>query len=294
MTATLLLLMRCAYRLPLPAMRAAGSLLSLVLWLLAGERRRVGAANLAACMPNLTDTQRSVLLKQTFRLFAQGLVDRAWLWHAPAARLRRLIRLSGTEHLRAAAGKPVVLLAPHFVGLDAAWMRLTLDCRMATMYANQKNEAFNQALIAGRCRFNDPILLSRQAGIREAFRAIRTGLPFYFLPDMDFGPRDAMFIPFFGIPAATVTSVSRIARLSGAMVLPCVATLTGNGYEVVVHPPWTDYPGASIETDTRRMNAFVEEQVRIAPAQYHWLHKRFKTRPPGAPPFYRNDTIPAK
>lgn len=286
MTAFLLALMRIAYPLPLPALRIAGSLLGRLLHLFARERRRIADINIGSCMPELDGAARDALIRQTFRLFGQGFVDRAILWHAPADRLRRIIHVFGEEHLAANAGRPVILLAPHFVGLDAAWVRLTLDRRMATIYANQKNPAFNRALIAGRSRFNDPVLLSRQEGVREAFRALRSGLPLYYLPDMDFGARDAIFVPFFGIAAATVTAVPRIATLSGAVTIPCVTSLTPKGYEVVLHPPWQDYPCGDIETDTRRMNAFIEIQVRQAPAQYHWLHKRFKTRPPGEPSLY--------
>jgi len=286
MTALLLALMRLAHPLPLGALRLAGTVLGWVLHGLARERRHIAEANIRACMPELDASGCDDLIRQTFRLFGQGFIDRAVLWHAPPDRLRQMISVRGAEHLAACAGRPVILLAPHFVGLDAAWVRLTLDARMATMYANQKNPAFNQALIAGRSRFNDPVLLSRQDGVREAFRAMRSGLPLYYLPDMDFGARDAIFVPFFGVPAATVTAVSRIAGLAGAAVLPCVTTLTPAGYEVVIHPPWQDYPCGDIEADTRRMNAFIEQQVRAAPAQYHWLHKRFKTRPPGAASLY--------
>ena len=286
MTAFLLALMRIAYPLPLPALRIVGSLLGRLLYLFARERRHIADINIGSCMPELDRAARDALIRQTFQLFGQGFVDRAILWHAPADRLRRIIHVSGEEHLAANAGRPVILLAPHFVGLDAAWARLTLGRRMATMYANQKNPAFNHALIAGRSRFNDPVLLSRQEGVRGAFRAMRSGLPLYYLPDMDFGARDAIFVPFFGIAAATVTAVPRIASLAGAVIIPCVTRLTPQGYEVVLHPPWQDYPCGDIETDTRRMNAFIEMQVRQAPAQYHWLHKRFKTRPPGVASLY--------
>ncbi len=286
MTALLLALMQIAHPLPLPALRAAGSLLGRVLHLFARERRHIADINIRACMPELGDAGRAALIRQTFQLFGQGFIDRAILWHAPAERLRRMIRVRGEEHLAANSGRPVILLAPHFVGLDAAWVRLTLDRRMATMYANQKNADFNRALIAGRSRFNDPVLLSRQDGVREAFRAMRSGLPLYYLPDMDFGARDAIFVPFFGVSAATVTAVPRIASLAGAATIPCTTSLTPEGYEVVIHPPWQDYPCGDIETDTRRMNAFIEAQVRLAPSQYHWLHKRFKTRPPGEPSLY--------
>ncbi|MBL8386346.1 MAG: lipid A biosynthesis acyltransferase [Burkholderiales bacterium] len=281
-----LALLRAAHRLPLPLLRAIGAALGMLLFAAAGERRRVAQANLAACLPALDRAARARLVAAAFRHFAQGLVDRAVLWHAAPERVRALVAVEGEEHLDRAAGRPVILLAPHFVGLDAAWTRLTMDRRMATTYARQKDRAFDAALAAGRARFNAPVLLSRQDGARAALRALRAGLPYYLLPDMDLGARDAVFAPFFGVPAATVTTVSRLARLTGAAVLPCVATLTPSGYRVVIHPAWTGFPGAGVEEDTRRMNAFIEDRVREAPAQYHWLHKRFKTRPPGAAPIY--------
>jgi KDO2-lipid IV(A) lauroyltransferase len=285
-TRLLLFAMGLAHRLPQRWLRLAGAALGHLLYALAGSRRRVADANLRACFPGLDAAGRRQLVRETFVLFAQGFVDRAVLWRGSAARIRAMVRLSGAEHLDALKGSPVILLAPHFVGLDAAWSRLTQDRRMATIYANQKNAAFNAALLAGRGRFGEPVLLSRQDGVREAFRALRQGLPFYFLPDMDFGPRDATFVPFFGVPAATVTAVSRLARLSGARILPCVTRLTDIGYEVTIASPWEGFPGADVETDTLRVNAFIEEQVRLMPAQYHWLHKRFKTRPPGLPGLY--------
>ena len=125
--------------------------------------------------------------------------------------------------------------------------------------------------------------------MRAALRPIREGVPFYFLPDMDLGPRDALFVPFFGVPAATVTSVSRLARIARAKVVPCVTTLARDGYVVRLYPAWEDFPSGDLEADTRRMNAFIEERVLEMPAQYLWTHKRFKTRPPGEPDFYGRD-----
>ena len=184
------------------------------------------------------------------------------------------------------SGRPVILLAPHFVGLDAAWSIPTLDRRMLSIYARQKNRLFDAALRAGRMRFNDPVLLSRQDGVRAALRELAKCLPFYYLPDMDFGPRDAVFVPFFGIPAATVTAVSRRARLAGTSVLPVVKRMTDAGYEVTIEAPWEAFPGESDTEDARRLNAWIEAKVRENLEQYHWLHKRFKTRPPGEAPVY--------
>ena len=286
MTSLALLLMRALHWLPLPLLRALGAALGTLLWLFARERRRVAHTNLALCFPKMDKAQRSALVRATFRAFSQSVIDRAILWHAAPARLRALVQLAGEAHLERLAGRPVILLAPHFAGLDAAWARLTLDRRLASIYARQKNAAFNTALKAGRSRFNDPLLLSRQSGMRTILRELSNGLPLYTLPDLDLGARDAVFAPFFGVPAATITAVSRLARLANAAVLPVVTHMTPHGYEVTIHAPWEHFPGASDEADARRMNAFIEDEVRANIAQYHWLHKRFKTRPPGEARLY--------
>ncbi|MFN0162476.1 MAG: lipid A biosynthesis acyltransferase [Burkholderiales bacterium] len=287
MSALLLKLLGLGRFLPVPLLRLAGAALGSLFYLTARERRAVAHANLAACFPALSDARRSALVRAVFRAFARSVLDRAVLWHGSADRVRRFVQIDGREHLDALTGRPVILLAPHFAGLDAGGIRITADWRIVSIYSRQKDAAFDAALLAGRSRFNAPMLLTRQAGVRSALRGLSMGLPFYYLPDMDFGARDAVFVPFFGVPAATVTALSRLARLSGASVLPCVTRMTADGYRTTIQPAWRDFPGPSLEEDARRINAFIEAEVREMPEQYHWLHKRFKTRPPGAPPFYK-------
>ena len=140
----------------------------------------------------------------------------------------------------------------------------------------------------GRRRFGAHKLVSRQEGIRAVIAGMREGLPFYYLPDQDYGPRDALFVPFFGIQTATVPGLSRIARLVGAKVLPCVTSMqpAGEGYLLRIEPPWENFPTEDIAADTRRMNEYIERKVLEMPEQYLWMHKRFKTRPPGEARFY--------
>jgi Kdo2-lipid IVA lauroyltransferase/acyltransferase len=175
----------------------------------------------------------------------------------------------------------VILLVPHFVGLDMGWTRLCLEYDMSGIYANQKNLLFNAALYRGRARFGKSVMLSRQEGTRKGLKAMKAGMPFFYLPDMDFGERDTIFVPFFGFPAATITGLSRLSRLAGATVVPVIAHMEADGYLIEIGEAWADFPGESIEADTRRMNAFIEAEVLKMPEQYFWLHKRFKTRPPG-------------
>jgi KDO2-lipid IV(A) lauroyltransferase len=283
-----LLFMWLIHRLPVPLLRATGASLGFVLYLTAITRRRIARTNIRACFPELAPAAQERLVRAAFIHFSQSVLDRAVFWHGSEAQIRRFVHLEGNEHLDALSGQPVIVLAPHFIGMEAPGMRISLDRRLMTLYAKQKNPQLDATVLRGRLRFNNGVVLARQDGILKAVREIRKGTPFYFLPDMDLGRRDAVFAPFFGIPTATVTTVSRLARLTGAKVLPCIARMTPTGYTGTIFPPWENYPGASVEADTERMNAFIEAQVRVLPEQYHWTHKRFKTRPEGAPAFYED------
>ena len=272
--------------LPYPIFRRLGEGLGGLAWRLAGKRRRVTQINLSRCMPALDEAAREALGLQSFRYQVRSFFDRSIVWFGSEARIRRLVRLEGMEHFEAHRGRPVILLAPHFCGIDAGGMRFQIESVAASMYANQKSQLLSRVMTEGRSRFNGARMFLRNDGLRPAVRALRDGVPFYFLPDMDLGPRDAVFVPFFGVPAATVTSVARLARMTGAVVVPIVTTMDDAGYVARLYPAWPDYPDKDVVVATRRMNAFIEDRVREAPAQYLWSHKRFKTRPEGEPGFY--------
>jgi KDO2-lipid IV(A) lauroyltransferase len=260
----------------------------MLFWAFGSERRRVCLINLARCLPELAASERSTLARRHFRAVGRSLLERGILWWAPRERIVRTVRIAGGEHLRALAGQPVILLAPHFVGLDVGFARLTCEGDFTGIYANQKSALLNRMLRAGRTRFGTQRVFSRQEGVRGPLAALKEGFPFYYLPDQDYGPRDAIFVPFFGVPAATITGLSRLARLAGAQVVPCVTRMLAGsgGYEITFYPAWDNFPTADVAADTRRMNAFVEERVREMPAQYFWTHKRFKTRPAGEARWY--------
>lgn len=274
-------LMWLLHWLPLPLLAACGRLFGRLLYRFGKERRHVALTNLGLCFPQLSDDEKSALARRHFAAFGRSFLERGVLWWASPVRIRRLMKVEGMERLAALRGQPVILLVPHFVGLDTAWTRLSMDHDMCSIYANQKNAVFNDSLYRGRKRFGKQELFSRQEGIRPVIKAVRSGKPFFYLPDLDYGRRDTIFVPFFGVPAATITGLSRLARLTGATVLPVVTRMTDTGYVVEIGAPWADYPGASIESDTQRMNACIEAEVLKMPAQYYWLHKRFKTRPRG-------------
>lgn len=281
MTRLVLLLMWLLARLPMPLLAACGRLFGRLFMLFGRRRRHIAEVNLGLCFPHLTEPEKSTLAARHFEAFGRSFLERGLLWWASPVRIRQVVALQGMEHLAAVQGRPVILLAPHFVGLDMAWTRLTMELDMVSIYASQSNAVFNDRLYRGRLRFGNSELLARQEGVRRAVKAMKAGKPFYYLPDLDYGRDDAIFVPFFGVPAATITGLSRLARLAGAAVLPVIARMTDTGYVVEIGAPWNDFPGASVEEDTRRMNAFIEAEILKMPEQYFWLHRRFKTRPEG-------------
>ena len=273
--------------LPLPVLRALGGGLGSLLYALGRERRKVALTNLRLCFPEKSEAEREELARRHFIAFSRAVLDRTLGWWASKERLERIIRIHGAEHLNDPEGKPIILLSPHFVGLDAGATRISMYVVGCSVYSNQKNPVFNKLLYDGRKRFNDTVLFSRQEGMRGIIKAMKAGHQFYYLPDMDFGATASIFVPFFGVQAATIPGVSRIVRLTGAKVVACITRQVADGYEVEVMPPWENFPGESVEADTEYVNRFIESQVLRMPEQYFWLHKRFKTRPPGEQRFYQ-------
>ena len=286
-TYVLLGLLWVLHLLPLPLLRALGAGLGRLLYAFGRERRNVALTNLRLCLPGLSGTEREQLARRHFVAFSQAVLDRTLLWWASKERLADLITVEGAEHLIDPEGKPLLILAPHFVGLDAGATRISFYGKACSVFSNQKNPVLNKLMYEGRRRFSDILLLSRQDGMRKIVKAMKDGYPFYYLPDMDFGPKESIFVPFFGVPAATIPGVARLVRLTGAKVVTCVTRQTPAGYVVEVSPPWQDFPGESVEADTEFVNRFIEGQVLRMPEQYFWLHKRFKTRPPGEQRFYK-------
>jgi KDO2-lipid IV(A) lauroyltransferase len=274
--------------LPLALLAPIGRGFGLLLHAVARERRRVARINLRLCFPEKSEAEIRKLLRGHFQAFGRAVLERGIVWWSSKERVMRIIRFEGLEHWEKLRGQPVIWLAPHFVGLDMGGTRLAADFEAASMYSRQKNPQLDAILYHGRTRFVKPRLFSRQEGVRPLVKAMREGLPFYYLPDMDFGPRDSVFVPFFGVPAATITGLSRMARLARASVVPVVTEQLpgGRGYLLRFYPAWSGFPTDDMEADARRMNAFIEDRVREMPEQYHWLHKRFKTRPPGTQRVY--------
>jgi KDO2-lipid IV(A) lauroyltransferase len=288
MTRVAIFLLWLAHFLPLPLLALLGRGLGLLIYAFVGERRHVTLTNLRLCFPEWDENRRKRAARLHFQAFGRAFVEHGMLWWSSKERLHRLIRVEGVEHWQAVADRPVIWLAPHFVGLDMGGTRIITEWQGVSVYSHQNDPVLDRILLRGRTRFVTPVLFSRQDGIRPVVRAVRRGLPLYYLPDMDLGSRDSIFVPFFGVAAATVTGLARIAQLAGAVVVPAVTRQLpgGMGYVLKFYPAWTDFPTDNLAADVRRMNAFIEERVREMPEQYFWLHKRFKSRPPGEDKFY--------
>lgn len=283
-----LLLMRALAPLPLSWVRALGAVLGWALYLVVSPRRRIVRTNLRLCFPHQTPTQLRQRTRRTFVCFAQAWLDRSWLWHGAPEVVRARVKLTGD--LQALAGNdPVVMFVPHFVGMDAGWMALTqqLPRHFTTIYTNQSNRLVDEWILAGRQRFGSGRLFGRADGVKTIVAALRAGEPLCLLPDMNFGLNESVFVPFYGISAATVPSLSRFARLGRAKVLPLINRLTPTGYSVEVLPAWDNFPSDDFVADTARMNVALQSYIDTMPEQYYWVHKRFKDRPPGEADFYQ-------
>jgi KDO2-lipid IV(A) lauroyltransferase len=174
------------------------------------------------------------------------------------------------------------------VGLDVGGNWLSQHTNVVTVYSKQKDPYFDALFYKKRTRFGAQRLYSRQDGMRAVIRDIRNGFPFYYFTDQDLAVKDGVFVPFFGVQAATLSTVPRLAGMTGAKVVPCITRMLpyGQGYEIRFYPAWENYPGGDLTEDTRRMNEFIEQRVLEMPEQYFWLHKRFKTRPEGEQKYY--------
>lgn len=286
MTVPLIALMWLIHWLPFRCIGWISRPLGSLLYLFAGERRRVGALNLALCMPELDEAARTDLLKAHFREMAHVLLEYGYCWFAPTERMRRLVKVDGLEQLTALGETPAILFTGHMTGLELAGIRLSIDVPVVTMFTRQKHRGLDQYIESKRLRFNTGIVISRQDGIKPAIRALKRGYRLYYLPDQDLGTKESVFVPFFGVPAATITSLSRLAAVTRSAVLPLSLARERDGYRLTIEPPLANYPSPDLEVDAARMNQELELRIRRQPAHYFWLHKRFKTRPTGEPKYY--------
>jgi lauroyl/myristoyl acyltransferase len=282
-----LLFLRFTALLPLAWSRGLGAGLGLLMMVTNAKRTSIARINLEMCFPKLSLREREHLLRRHFIVSGQSYFDLAYLAWASERRLLRKTHFRGLEQYHDLRGCNVILLAPHCVGLNFGG---TLVSRARTTFAMvklQRDPVVNWLLNRGRMRFGS-FLLSRTQGLRPVIRGLKQGLVFYYLPDEDFGERQSVFVPFFGVPMATLTTLGRLARITDALVVPCFTRLLpgGRGYEVILKPPLEDFPSGDRTRDAARMNEVLEDGLRSMPEQYLWTFKLFKTRPGNAPSPY--------
>jgi KDO2-lipid IV(A) lauroyltransferase len=260
----------------------------MLVYFLVPKRRHIARVNLELCFPEWSKEERELILRRHFRCFGRGILEAGIAWWGTPERLRRTVRIEGQEHVDAMQGERFIGLVPHFVGIELEGLRMTMDYRGLAVYVHQKDPYIDAFLKHKRERFEGTRMIARQEGVKAILRAFQKGQALQLSPDMDLGERDAVFVPFFGVQTATVTALARMARLTRSRIVPLVIRQLpgGQGYVARFYPAWEDYPSNSIEDDTRRMNAFIEDRIREMPEQYLWTHRRFKTRPEGEPGYY--------
>ncbi|CAM1000144.1 Lipid A biosynthesis acyltransferase [Rhodanobacter sp. Root179] len=276
-------------RLPQSVLMWLGRRLGALVLRIPSARKRIAAANIALCFPELDADARARLVDANLRDIGLMLVEFALGWMGSDRRIAAIpTRIEGLEHLEAARaqGRGVLLVGGHFSHLELCARLVSQRIRIAGMYRRMDSAVFEWAVLRARLDYADAMF--DKDDIRGTVKYLRNGGTLWYAPDQDMRSKDTVFAPFFGVPAATITATHHLARMSGAKVIPFFhRRLPGNqGYVLRLGTPLEDFPGPAAEADTARVNACIEQMVREAPEQYLWVHKRFKTRPPGAPAIY--------
>jgi KDO2-lipid IV(A) lauroyltransferase len=278
-------------------LRAIGHLLGTTVYWLNKKRRHVTRVNLGIAFPHLSAAEKEALVKLHLRTLGIALLDRVWLWFAPLSVVYSRLSLTGFEHLpntAQAPEQPTILLIPHFAGLEAAgpaWVAACLSKQLprptfTTIFQPQKTVWEDALFRRGRGRFADLTQFTRHDGIRPVIKAMRQGRNYYCLPDNDFGSKDAVFVPFFSVPTATITVLPKLSALLGAQVVTLLTRMTATGYSVEAMPAMQGMGQGTLEDDCAAMNAAIESWIRTMPEQYLFSHRRYKTRPEGQASLY--------
>ncbi|MCU1715861.1 lipid A biosynthesis lauroyl acyltransferase [Pseudomonas sp. 5P_3.1_Bac2] len=262
-------------------------------WLMfyaAGSRRKIARRNLELCFPQLSLAAREKLLRENFASTGIAFFEMAMSWWWPKAKLAKLAHIEGLEHLLAAQrdGQGVILMALHFTTLEIGAALLGQVHTIDGMYREHSNPLFDYVQRTGRERHNQDSTAIEREDVRAMLKVLRAGRAIWYAPDQDYGRKQSLFVPLFGIQAATVTATTKFARLGRARVLPFTQRrlADGSGYQLKIHPPLAGFPADSEEADCLLINQWVEQAVSACPEQYLWAHRRFKTRPEGSPSLY--------
>ena len=265
-----------------------GGLIGTLLYRYSCKRRHICKTNIDLCFPELSEAERGKLVRETFRSMGISFLETPLAWWASNKRLEKLCSIDGIEHLQDALkeGKGVVLLTNHFTCLELGARMLALKHPFAVMYRQHRNLPFEMMMQHNITRHFISAIPRHE--VRTLLRALKKNQAVWYAPDQDFGPEHSLFAPFMGINAATLEAPMRITKMSGAKIVPFFAKRRADdsGYQVDVLPALEGFPSGDDLVDATRINELIEEQIRLAPGQYLWLHRRFKTRPPGEPGLY--------
>ncbi|AYN93954.1 lipid A biosynthesis lauroyl acyltransferase [Pseudomonas sp. LTJR-52] len=277
-------------QLPYCVLLRLGRAIGWVILHVSASRRHIAMRNLELCFPQWSEAERKRVLRENFASNGIALIEMAMSWWWPRSRLSRLAHIEGIKHLQRAQqeGKGVILMALHFTTLEIGAALLGQRHTIDGMYREHKNAVFDYVQRKGRERHNLDATAIEREDVRAMLKVLRGGRAIWYAPDQDYGAKQSIFVPLFGIQAATVTATTKFARLGRALVMPFTQErlADGSGYRLVIHPPLEDFPSETEEADCLRINQWVEKEVSKLPEQYLWAHRRFKTRPAGEPKLY--------
>ncbi len=284
-------------QLPVAAQMKLGTWLGMGMKAVAKRRIAIIDRNLALCFPALSDKERLVLRQTNMDAMGKGFMEIGMAWFMSHRRMRRTYSVEGLEHLEKAReqGIGVLLMGMHFTTIDYGAAVISMNHSIDGSYRPHKNPVYDYIQRKGRERHNDQGIVIARGDLRTMIKRLRQGRAVWYAPDQDYGPQHSVFVPFFGVDAATITATSRLAKMGRALVIPFTHhRISDSGrYQVKVYPPLSEFPGENEEADARRINAFVEACINECPSQYLWAHRRFKTRPEGQPDLYRSVGIAA-
>ncbi|MDY0206427.1 MAG: lipid A biosynthesis lauroyl acyltransferase [Pseudomonas sp.] len=277
-------------QLPYVVLLRLGRVLGALMLRFAGSRRHIVTRNIELCFPQLCESERQHLIRENFASTGIAFFEMAMSWWWPKKRLSALVQVQGLEHLQAAQAQEqgVILMAIHFTTLEIGAALLGQQHTIDGMYRAHKNPVFDYVQRRGRERHNADAQAIKREDVRGMLKVLRQGRAIWYAPDQDYGPKQSLFIPLFGVPAATVTATSKFAKLGRALVVPMTQTrlANGQGYLIKIEPPLQNFPGESDEQDCLRINQWIENAIAEHPEQYLWAHRRFKTRPEGEAKLY--------
>lgn len=280
-------LLRVFSVLPYPLVARLGMAVGTVLYALPSRRKHIVLVNLRLCFPEKTALEHQQLARTHFRHVVRSYLERGIQWFGSAKAIQNIVQLDSKIDLDDPDAPPTIFMGFHFVGIEVGCMRYSTHLPVASLYTRMSSTSLCDLAKRQRGRFGAE-MIERATSAKKIIALLRSGKPVMIAADMDQGVDNSVFVPFFGVPACTLTAVSRLAKLGRARVVPFVTEVLPDyqGYKLTIFEPLADFPSASDEVDARRMNAFLEEQIAKIPEQYYWVHRRFKHRPAGMASVY--------